>query len=172
MRNTTKILDYYLDSERCFENYIQVFFDTYKHFGKCKNNNKYSFESEIYKNIMFRIKSQSGFDLSLSHANEIKYFRAGYSDKQLFAIIFAYWYGLSDMQIRKIADKRNRKISWDILNFYLCFPDKSLLSRNDLKNNHFQNLYIIHFDKKKEIKAKYDNRYLIDIETDNKFQIL
>ena len=132
-----RLLKYYLDSDS-FNVLASLFFDCYDHVGQTPNYRqvpRLRFESHIYRQISERLVSERGYDLQLSDHKIQRYFSEKYDDNQLFAIIFAEWYGLSEKQIQQIERSCSESSDWDCLNFFLCHPqmDKITAIHNDKK---------------------------------------
>lgn len=168
-----KLIDYYLDSDCYFKSFVPWFFDLFDHYGKCENDNEYFFESELYRSIRKRENLECGFHITCKQTDIYQYFNMNYSDEQLFAIIFAYWYGLNDKVIRKIADKRRSKSTWYLLNYYLCNRQMKMLDAKNLYTSefHYSGVYFIWNNDYNERKANYQNGTLKEIDSETYYQI-
>lgn len=122
-----KLLEYYLSSEEWADE-LTLFFDSYRHYydpneGTAKWGKTYLC-SEVYLEHESKMEKAGGsyFDLRLSRRQFRKYFSAGYSSHQRFAILFGLWWGIDKSQIRHIAKRSQRKNCTRWLNYFLCNP--------------------------------------------------
>lgn len=164
MKYCKKILDYYLVSECYFKIIISWFFDLFNHYGKCEYNEKtYFFESKLYRQIKQREKAEFGF--KIIQDNVYHYFTTNYTDEQLFAIIFAYWCGINDNQIKQIADRRSKK-TWGN-------PNSKKPSANiSLSNYKYDGIYLIFDNCGNEYEAEYIDDKLKIMDTNIYYKIL
>lgn len=165
-----KLLQYYLDSEHYFQHFVLQFYTSYNHIGQC-GEKQYDFESALYRRCEERVKKNSGFCISLSDLQIQRYFSDTYSENQRFAIIYALWFGLNDIQVRNL--QRHKKATWELLQYYLCNPDRTdvLLFNPNAYANNYKGSYYIHSEQS-DIKAFYHEGSLISEDTDEQFEIL
>ncbi len=115
-----KILRYYFDSEPSFWMLVDMLFTNGFYYTVKKDGVVYEYLSEPVIKVVKCIQQHDGFYLELS-ADEIeKYFGGGYSDVQLFSIIFARFFELDTTQMKLIEDKENASISFLLLRAFLC----------------------------------------------------
>lgn len=126
-----KILKYYLSSEPHF--LIFVDFLLTKGFYKTFSKNEVEYEelSDVVVKISEHTQIHNGF--YLSSENAYKYFEQGYSDIQLFSIIFALILNRSEEEVSLLADKNYSGISFYILHSILSGMD--LLEIRELINS-------------------------------------
>lgn len=108
----------YLKKDSNFYAIMTVFFDGYDHSGKCGKEG-YVFYSSIYKRIESNCNWKENIYKSISDEKLQHYFTKIFWDNQLFSIIFAYANNLTDIQIRNIANLKQYKRAFSILNDYL-----------------------------------------------------
>ena len=115
------IIKYYLSSEPHFLVYVDMLLTNgfYKTFEK--SGEKYEAISNVAVCISEHTQIHNGFYLNQNFA--AGYFEKGYSDIQLFSVIFALVINLSTEKIEAIADKKNSAVSMSILRSMLCGDD-------------------------------------------------
>lgn len=91
------------------------------------------FVSSVYLKIAARVKAEGGYILNFSDTVMKEIFDKGYSDTQLFAVVFGLWYGLTDRQLRPIRNLRNDKWCLRYLDFFICNPDQQEPGKADLE---------------------------------------
>ena len=121
------LLKYYLASEPHFLIYVDMlltngFYETF-----IKNDISYEKLSDIAVKVSEHAQLNNGFYLNSDNSG--KYFERGYSDIQLFSIIFALIIERSTEEVEIIADKTNSGISFYILRSLLCGTEISELLR-------------------------------------------
>lgn len=83
--------------------------------------------SDIYLQYCRKDADDGGYPIrGITQTQFEHFFDKCYSMCQRFAIIFGFWWGLSDKQLRRIGDRRYRKYCLDWLNYFLCEPNASL----------------------------------------------
>lgn len=114
-------MKYYLSSEPHFLVFVDMLLTNgfYKIFEK--NGAKYEAISDVAVSVSEHAQIHNGFYLNHNVADA--YFEKGYSDIQLFSIIFALILNLSEKEIEIIADKNNSSVSMSILHSILCGND-------------------------------------------------
>lgn len=115
------ILNYYLDSERFFQIYLNIFLDEFNHMGDMIMNGKvFDFETAVAHNIYQKLNCNDGyFDLKLPSQKIKEYFSFNFTESQLFSVIFGCWYGLPEEQIEVIKNGARESICWVLLNCFL-----------------------------------------------------
>ncbi len=63
------------------------------------------------------------YRLELTNAQFSKYFAAGVSEDQRFAVFFGKWWGLTDKQLSRIGDLRQPHKCFQKLQYFLCHPE-------------------------------------------------
>lgn len=118
----TKILSYYLDSEKYFHSHLMYFFDLFGYISYCidKKGNRYEFASAVAVKTLAQEKADRGFVFTNEPTWLQEYFIREYSDEQLFAIVFGAWYGLPENACRMISNRTRQAFAWKILNGFLC----------------------------------------------------
>ena len=178
-----KILQFYLGSGLSFNDEMNNFFEDFEHKGKCENR-KYYFESEIYRNHIDRLCDLPYHQVMVNLTDEeIKeYFTKHYTHHQLFAIIFAHWFKLSQKQIFQIKNIRNKYKCLDLLNYFLWNPEKEEYPTEQvyIYANFNQEYHVFDNNTEKEIAVcklvhdnsdKYSKTYLINEELELKFEV-
>lgn len=166
-----RLLQYYLNSERHFIMYIDYFFETFDHIGRCGEKN-YLFYSAVYKDLNQKEMSEHGYKLLLSDDLIKKYYNAKYTDLQIFSIIFGAWCGITSEQIDFIAKQKSDGSALNALNYFLCNPKSkfSALSDEILSSFHFFGDYYVEVSNE-TIKARYTNGTLISTDDNKIFEI-
>ncbi len=85
-----------------------------------KDNVICEYISEITVKVAEHAQKHCSFYLSLCDEDISKYFDNGYSDIQIFSIIFSLIMELNEEQVSFIADKNNSAICLSILRSFLC----------------------------------------------------
>lgn len=122
-----KLLEYYLTSDEWkFE--MDCFFEAWQHrlvLEYESTDPRQTLYSDIYWEYEKKMQAAGGcyFDLHLTEAQFKKYFNKRYSARQRFAILFGMWWGLSEAQISRIADLRQKQRCSHWLNYFLCNPN-------------------------------------------------
>ena len=134
MLNSQQSMDNYLSSKCGFEMYLEYYLLTFNHMGECVekathafrsdleshrhiriNNLALSFYDDVYKTIQQRKREESGFHLRLNDSIITSLNRKNYSNRQLFCVVFSYWYGLGEQQIACISDELHGENCEEIL---------------------------------------------------------
>lgn len=125
-----QLLIYYLSSDE-WENEMDFFFEGWLHhydlYEGTPNYGKVYPCSEIYLEYDRKMATAGGsyLDLWLTDQQFQKYFDKRYSSMQRFSILFGLWWGLSEPQIRRIADLRQKNNCSRWLNYFICCPNAS-----------------------------------------------
>lgn len=125
-----QLLVYYLSSDE-WELEMLFFFEGWSHtydlYEGTPNYGKVYPCSEIYLQHNRKLSDGGGtyLDLYLTDQQFQKYFNRRYSATQRFSVLFGMWWGLSEPQIRRIADLRQKNNCSHWLNYFLCNPDAS-----------------------------------------------
>ena len=114
------LLKYYLDTEDYFRSSVFDFLEVFEHYGKCGKGYEFCFDSEVSVRIKEKYYADEGYRFVTTPKNLYKYFDDDYSEEQRFAVVFAYWYGLSEKNCQIVGDKRRKKLAWSILNAFFC----------------------------------------------------
>lgn len=101
--------------------------------------------SEIYLHYLRKDVDDGGYPIhEITQTQFERFFDKRYSINQRFAIIFGFWWGLSDKQLRRIGDLRYRKYCLDWLNYFLCEPNASLdISLSEVKEYRYTGRYFL-----------------------------
>lgn len=151
-----RLLNYYLSSDD-FTVGADLFFDCYYHVGQClddRNGHWVRFETRIYRQISKRIKEEQGYHLQLTD-QKIKQYFGSYQGSQLFDVIFAEWYGLSEKQIHQIACYCPTLSCPSGLDFFLRYPQEGEISI--VGNDH--TLYYVQTDAEKQLATVKNGRF-------------
>lgn len=124
-----KLLVYYLSSDEWTEE-MDYFFEIWHHHWDPKqefytpNHTPNYVKSPVYLEFEKKLAAAGGsyYDLHLSDQQFRRFFDKRYSEGQRFAVLFGLWWGLSDIQINRLADLRMKNNCSCLLNFYLCNP--------------------------------------------------
>ena len=116
-----EIINYYLSSEIYFLVYVDMLLTNGFYESFVKNGKKYEVLSDIAVEVSEHVQIHNGFHLNYDYA--AIYFKKGYSDIQLFSIIFALILNLTEKEIEIIADKNYSGVSLSILHSILCGKD-------------------------------------------------
>jgi len=113
--NYTRLLNYFIGSD-LFDYFIDSFFTTYQHFGKCqtKTNIICKFYSDTYKAAFS--KGQIWNRISIPEKTIEQYFNQNYSDEQLFALVYGHWLGYTTKDLKAVGNIEQSKHSWKQLN--------------------------------------------------------
>lgn len=128
----TMILSFYLTSDE-WEVNKDMFFDAFMHSYNPHEaeptppKKKEYLISEVYLRYLKKDADDAGYPIrKITQTQFERFFDKRYSIGQRFAIVFGFWWGLSEKQLRRIGDYRYRKYGQEWLNFFLCDPDASL----------------------------------------------
>lgn len=116
------ILDYYLDTDRYFHSCLHLFFDLFEHTGDCIGHDGIirKFETAVAVQTFQREHEDAGFFFQEKPQWLYQYFSTEYTQEQVFSVVFGAWYGLSPKMCHLIGNRNWRKLSWRILNAFLC----------------------------------------------------
>lgn len=123
-----QLLIYYLTSTE-WDMEITMFFEGWKHcydlYEGTPDYGKIYPCSEVYLEYESKMDKSNGsyLHLELTEQQFHRYFDSRYSADQRFSVLFGLWWGLSDSQIHRIADLRQKNNSSRWLNYFLCNPD-------------------------------------------------
>lgn len=145
--NQKKYLDFFLHAESGMAYFIEHFFFVFNHEGECgtpqmiqrylQNTSDrprlFSCVSKVYRRYKQLQKESPISELKLTDHELAKCFSKECSDEQRFAILFAKWYGLSDTQIKQIANRHNAKLCLPYLNWFLCHPEEQLPAKDSMQ---------------------------------------
>ena len=142
-----KLLIYYLSCDEWKEE-MEFFFESWDHHYDLHegtpNHGKIYPCSEVYLEYDRKLGAAGGsyLDLRLTDQQFQKYFDRRYSADQRFSILFGLWWGLSEPQIRRIADLRQKKNCSRWLNYFICCPNASPdISVEELANFRYAGKY-------------------------------
>gem|GEM_PF-2976815 len=114
------MLDYYINTKEYFLSNMYDFLEVYEHYGLCGKNNECTFSSKVYLNVQAKSYKEEGYRILKPWNYLYKFFDENTCEEQRFAVVFGYWYGLSEKSCRMIGNKRWKHLSWSILNALLC----------------------------------------------------
>lgn len=116
------IINYYLDTDRYFRSSLHLFLDLFEHTGKCisPNGTMCRFETAAAEQTFRREHEDAGFFFKEKPQWLYQYFNTEYGQEQVFAVVFGAWYGLHQKACHLIGNKNWRRLSWRILNAFLC----------------------------------------------------
>lgn len=120
-----KLLEYYLSSDE-WEYELASFFDDFRHYYVPNEEvfamkNGEPVKSDVYQQYEQKLTAAGGcfYDVHLTQSQFQKYFDVRYSPNQRFAVLFALWWGLTDEQIRRIANLKQKKFCLSWLDYFL-----------------------------------------------------
>lgn len=165
-----RLLQYYLDSESYFGIFVSDFLENYNHVGEC-GDQLYPYKSDIYIQCKQKEKKDFGYVLVVPDKVIQKYYTIDFDSRQLFAIIFGMWYGLSNVQILQIADRRRPRSACDRLNFFLCNPKEKAYKSDLNRTAYLDNLrYQVYINEISHSAHCLNNRIVLD-DTGDSFQV-
>ena len=189
MINWNLILNAYTTSYSYFLDPLNFFLEGKNYFGECiettldsqekavdiyysisyNNTKRLNFSSEIYENIKIKENESGGFRLSLSSEIMTELFETTYNQEQIFAVLFAYWYGLDEKHIKIIKDQKYKNCSLRVLDYFIRFPNTKKYKKQETS---FPCEFHVYIDENTAITATFENGLLISSDRSLKFAII
>ncbi len=147
------ITDYYFDSEPSFWMFVDMLFTNGLYYTVEKDNAVYEYLAEPVVKFIEHMQQNDNFPhLNLGNNETMEIFGNGYSDIQLFSIVFARFFELDDAQMKLIEDKENASISFLLLRAFLC----GATADNDFYNKYVDFSFSFARKRRKLNKIKYN----------------